>query len=33
VVGFGVNRDAETVFATPVTDTVLGGDDVGVRLD
>lgn len=33
VISFGVNRDAETVFATPVADTTLGGDDVGVRID
>jgi prepilin-type N-terminal cleavage/methylation domain-containing protein len=33
VLSFGVNRDAETVFATPVTDTTPAGDDVGVRID
>lgn len=33
VISFGLNRDAETVFATPVTDTTLAGDDVGVRID
>jgi prepilin-type N-terminal cleavage/methylation domain-containing protein len=33
VLSFGVNRDAETVFATPAATTTPAGDDVGVRID